>query len=86
MKKTHGIRRMGSAAVDLAYVACGRVSAFFEYNLNVYDVAAGVVLVNEAGGSITDFKGGDDYLWGRQILAANQVHGELLQEIQAHWS
>jgi myo-inositol-1(or 4)-monophosphatase len=86
MQQTHGIRRMGSAAVDLAYVACGRVSGFFEYNLNVYDVAAGVVLVQEAGGTITDFKGGQDYLWGREILAANGVHAALLQQIQNHWS
>jgi len=85
MQRTHGIRRMGSAALDLAYVACGRVSAFFEHNLNIYDVAAGVVLVQQAGGKITDFKDGNEYLWGREILAANQVHGELLEIIQEHW-
>ncbi len=85
MQCTHGIRRMGSAALDLAYVACGRVSAFFEHNLNIYDVAAGVVLVQQAGGKITDFKGGNEYLWGREILAANQVHSELLEIIQEHW-
>ena len=85
MQQTHGIRRMGSAALDLAYVACGRVSAFFEHNLNIYDVAAGVVLVQEAGGSITDFSGGDHYLHGREILAANAVHGELLEIIRRHW-
>lgn len=85
MQRTHGIRRMGSAALDLAYVACGRVSAFFEHNLNIYDVAAGVVLVRQAGGKITDFRGGNDYLNGREILAANQVHGELLEIIQEYW-
>ncbi len=85
MQQTHGLRRMGSAAVDLAYVACGRVSAFFEHNLNVYDVAAGVIIVQQAGGVITDFKGAGDYLWGREILAANGVHHELLKTIRRHW-
>ena len=85
MQRTHGIRRLGSAALDLAYVACGRVSAFFEHNLNIYDVAAGVVLVQQAGGMISDFSGGDNFLRGREILAANEVHKELLEVIQRHW-
>ncbi len=86
MRNTHGIRRMGSAAVDLAYVACGRVSAFFEHNLNIYDVAAGIVIVQQAGGVVTDYQGANNYLTGRQILAANAVHQQLLAAIQKHWN
>ena len=51
LEKTHGIRRLGSAAIDLAYVACGRLEGYFEYNLNAWDVAAGVLIVQQAGGS-----------------------------------
>ncbi len=71
MRNSVGIRRLGSAAVDLAYVACGRFDLYFEYTLNLYDIAGGVVLVKEAGGVITDFAGGDDYLTGAEVLAAN---------------
>lgn len=75
MQSTHGLRRMGSAAVDLAYVACGRFEGFFEYGLNAWDVAAGVLLVQEAGGIVTDFQGGNDYLFGKSIVADNlKVH------------
>jgi len=82
MQKSHGIRRLGSAAVDLAYVACGRVDAFFEYNLNSYDVAAGALIVMEAGGQVTDFEGGKNFLFGRQILASNSmIHSELFTEL-----
>lgn len=71
MRNSVGIRRLGSAAVDLAYVACGRFDLYFEYTLNLYDIAGGVVLVKEAGGVITDFAGGDGYLTGAEVLAAN---------------
>lgn len=71
MQKCHGIRRIGSAAVDLAYVASGRFDGYFEYNLNSYDVAAGIVLVREAGGHIFDFKGGDQCISRREIIATN---------------
>src|SRR5690606_11108618 len=60
MQKCHGLRRIGSAAVDLAYVACGRFDAYFEYNLNSYDVAAGAYLVQQAGGTILNFSGGNE--------------------------
>lgn len=85
MSQTHGVRRMGSAAIDLAYVACGRFDGFFEYNLNPWDVAAGALIVQRAGGKVTDFGGNDNYVFGRQILAANQVHGEMLQLINRHF-
>lgn len=71
MQKTRGIRRFGSAALDLAYVACGRFDAFFEYSLNAWDVAAGAFIVQEAGGCVQDFKGGSDYLFGREMIASN---------------
>lgn len=85
MKNCHGLRRIGSAAVDLAYVACGRCEGFFEYNLNVYDIAAGILIVQEAGGKVSDFNGGNSYLFGREIVAAGSVHNELLEVIQKHW-
>lgn len=71
MIETRGMRRMGSAAVDLAYVACGRFDGFFEHALHAWDVAAGVLLVQEAGGKVTDFKGGDNYLFGEELISAN---------------
>ncbi len=77
MRNTHGLRRLGSAAVDLAYVACGRFDAFYEYGLNAWDVSAGSILVSEAGGKVSDFKGTDDFVFGREILATNgKVHDE----------
>ncbi|WP_339793602.1 inositol monophosphatase family protein [uncultured Imperialibacter sp.] len=85
MKSSHGLRRMGSAAVDLAYVACGRFEAFFEFNLNSWDVAAGVLLVTEAGGTVTDFKGGDNYIFGRELIAGCGIQSELLGTIKKFW-
>ncbi|MEY3643498.1 MAG: hypothetical protein RLZZ207_192, partial [Bacteroidota bacterium] len=87
MQKTHGLRRLGSAAVDLCYVAAGRSEGYFEYNLNSYDVAAGIILVQEAGGKVTDFEGGSDYIFGRHVVATNHsIHEELMGVIAAHWS
>ncbi len=71
MKKTRGIRRFGSAALDLAYVACGRFDAFFEYSLNAWDVAGGAFLVEEAGGKVSDFRGGTNYIYGKELIASN---------------
>ncbi len=71
MKRTHGLRRLGSAAMDLAYVACGRCDGFYEYGLSPWDVAAGAYLVEKAGGRVNDFKGAHDYLHGREIVASN---------------
>lgn len=72
MRHTHGIRRMGAAAVDLCYVACGRMDAFYEFNLNAWDVAAGALIVEEAGGTVTDFSGKKNWLFGKEIIAGNQ--------------
>lgn len=85
LDKTHGIRRLGSAATDLAYVACGRLDGFFEYNLNPWDVAAGSFIVQMAGGIVTDFRGGDNFLFGGELCAAGAAHGEMLKVIQHHW-
>ncbi|MEL7120555.1 MAG: inositol monophosphatase family protein [Bacteroidota bacterium] len=71
MQGTRGIRRLGSAAVDLAYVACGRFDAFYEYSLNIWDVAAGILLVREAGGRVSDFKGQKENLTGAEIVATS---------------
>lgn len=71
MKNTHGLRRIGAAAADLCYLACGRVDAFFEYNLNAWDVAAGALIVKEAGGTINDFKKSNNWLFGKEIVATN---------------
>jgi myo-inositol-1(or 4)-monophosphatase len=68
---THGVRRLGSAATDLAYVACGRFDGFYEYNLSPWDVAAGALIVMQAGGRVSDFKGGDNYLFGRELISGN---------------
>jgi len=86
LEKTHGIRRLGSAAIDLAYVACGRLEGFFEYNLNPWDVAAGTFLVQTAGGIVTDFKNGSNFLYGGELCAANSgVHAEMLRVIRDKW-
>jgi myo-inositol-1(or 4)-monophosphatase len=77
--RSHGVRRAGSAALDLAYVACGRMDAFWEFNLNPWDTAAGILLVEEAGGRVTDFAGGRFQLKSDEILASNGlIHEELI--------
>lgn len=83
MRNTRGLRRLGSAAVDLAYVACGRFDGFYEYGLSPWDVAGGAFLVQEAGGCVSDFSGGGDFLKGREILACNRhVHAGLLEVLK----
>jgi len=78
--RSHGLRRAGSAALDLANVACGRYDGFWEFNLNPWDTAAGVLLVREAGGKVTRFDGSPFRLDSREVLATNGViHEELMQ-------
>ena len=72
MNNTRGIRRFGSAAVDLAYVAAGRFDAFYEHALHSWDVAAGVFILQQAGGKTTDFNGGNNWLFGGEIIAASK--------------
>lgn len=81
--RTHGVRRAGSAALDLCSVACGRFDGFWEFNLNSWDTAAGVLIVEEAGGRASDFSGGPFQLNSRETLASNGlIHDVLLQEFQ----
>ena len=77
--RSHGVRRAGSAALDLAYVAAGRLEGFWEFNLNPWDTAAGILLVEEAGGQVTGFAGQHFKLDSREILASNRlIHAELV--------
>ena len=69
--RSHGVRRAGSAALDLCYVACGRYDAYWEFNLNSWDTAAGVLLVQEAGGKVTNFNGGPFNIDSREVLGSN---------------
>jgi myo-inositol-1(or 4)-monophosphatase len=86
MRNTHGLRRIGSAAVDLAYTACGRFDAFYEYNLNAWDVAAGILIVKQAGGNVVNFKGGEEVIETRELLATNgKITGELLDKVQQYF-
>lgn len=87
MKNTHGLRRLGSAATDLAYVACGRFDGFYEYSLQPWDVAAGAFIVQQAGGIVTDFKGGDKYVFGKELVAGNNIFfDEFLNAIKSHFN
>ncbi len=80
---THGVRRAGSAALDLCNVACGRFDGFWEFNLNPWDTAAGVLIVEEAGGKVTRFDGSPFELNSRETLASNGlIHGALLREFE----
>jgi myo-inositol-1(or 4)-monophosphatase len=77
--RSHGVRRIGSAALDLAYVAAGRLESFWEFNLNPWDTAAGILLVEEAGGKVTDFSGAHYKLDSKEILASNgKIQDELV--------
>jgi myo-inositol-1(or 4)-monophosphatase len=80
---SHGVRRLGSAAVDLAYVACGRFEAFYEYGLNPWDVVGGAFILQQAGGRLSDFSGGNNYIFGKELVATNgAIFDEFLQVIQ----
>jgi myo-inositol-1(or 4)-monophosphatase len=82
LRRSQGVRRAGSAALDLAYVACGRLDGFFEIRLSPWDIGAGVLLVREAGGTATDFAGISTSLTGTTIVASNGIiHAEMLQVI-----
>jgi myo-inositol-1(or 4)-monophosphatase len=81
--RTHGVRRAGSAALDLCYVACGRFDGFWEFNLNPWDTAAGVLIVEEAGGKVSSFDGSPFQLNSRETLASNGlIHDSLVHEFQ----
>jgi len=84
MENSHGIRRLGSAATDLAYVACGRFDAFYEYSLSPWDVAGGTFILKQAGGKVSDFSGSDNYIFGKELIATNAlIFDEFLENVQA---
>jgi myo-inositol-1(or 4)-monophosphatase len=86
MQNCHGLRRLGSAATDLVYTAAGRFDAFYEYNLNSWDVAAGIVILKQAGGHVVNFKGGDEVLDTRELLATNgRITKEMIAIIQTYF-
>jgi myo-inositol-1(or 4)-monophosphatase len=81
---SRGLRRFGAAALDLVWTASGRFSGFYETNLAPWDVAAGALIVKEAGGNITDFSGGNNWLYGGEIVASNsRLHTNMLEILQA---
>jgi len=85
IENTHGVRRIGSAAVDMAWVACGRFDGFFEYGLNRWDVAAGIKIIEEAGGMVSDFAGNRTSIDGTEIVAANnRIFDTFRQEVEKH--
>ncbi len=81
--RSHGVRRAGSAAIDLAYVACGRIDGFWEFNLNPWDTSAGYLLVEEAGGTVTHFDGSRFTLDSREVLATNGLIAEEMKTMFA---
>lgn len=86
ISNTHGVRRLGSAAADLAWVAAGRADGFFEYGLSPWDVAAGAIIVKEAGGEVSDFSNGNNFLMGKEIVADNgKIHEEFLGHFRKYY-
>jgi len=87
LASARGIRRLGSAALDLTYVACGKMDAFYETQLNPWDIAAGTILVREAGGVVTDFSGNGDFVSKKQIIASNgHLHQDITEILGRHIS
>jgi myo-inositol-1(or 4)-monophosphatase len=83
IRRTQDLRRLGSAATDLAYVAAGRFEGFYEISLNAWDVAAGSFLVQQAGGKVTDFQGGDDFIFGGSLVSSNGIiQAEMLEVVK----
>jgi len=83
LKVNTAIRKLGSAALDMAYVASGRCDGFLQRNLNYWDIAAGIILVKEAGGYVTDFNGKDEYIKNKSILAANsKINKEMIDVLR----
>ena len=83
LKINTAIRKLGSAALDMAYVAAGRCDGFWHRNLNYWDYAAGIVIVKEAGGFVTDFKGGHEYVENETILVTNsRIDEEMIKVLK----
>lgn len=87
MRNSRGLRRLGTAAMDLAYVACGRYDGFYEYGLKSWDVAAGTIIVQNAGGVNMDFGGGNDFVFGKEIVSVNaNISKEFLKQVKLHFN
>lgn len=85
MEELQGIRRPGAASFDLCCVACGRFDGFYEYSLHAWDVAAAALIIKEAGGTVTNWMGEDDWLFGQRMVAGNpDIHAHLLNRIKEH--
>jgi myo-inositol-1(or 4)-monophosphatase len=85
IKNTSGIRRAGSASLDLAHVACGRFDGFWEFSLSPWDIAAGCLLIQEAGGLVTDLQGEQDFMQNGHVLAGNpKIHAKMLEVVRPH--
>ena len=85
LKNSHGVRRLGSAATDIAYIACGRFEAFYEYGLHPWDISAATIILREAGGRVSDFSGKESDLSGSEIVAASEsVFNEILQVVNRY--
>src|SRR5262245_28354408 len=83
LTESQGVRRGGSAALDLCYTALGRVDGFWELDLLPWDTAAGILILEEAGGRVTDFSGQPFSVYGRQLLASNgAIHEEMLEVLR----
>jgi myo-inositol-1(or 4)-monophosphatase len=83
LMEARGIRRLGSAALDLAYVAAGRFDGFWEASLNPWDMAAGTLIVEEAGGRVTDYEGKKVDIYGKRVVASNgKIHDQMLRVIR----
>jgi len=86
IKESHGFRRLGAAALDLAYVAAGRYDAFFEKGLKPWDMAAGILLIEEAGGKFSDFEGNHEVIFGKSIVASSPgIYDQLFDKINAYY-
>lgn len=87
MENSRGLRRLGSAAADMAYVACGRFDAFYEYGLHPWDVAAGTIIIRQAGGIVSDFNNGESFMESKRLLASNgAIHKAMLQAIDQYFA
>lgn len=86
VKNCRGMRRWGAAAVDLVYTAAGRYDGFYEYSLNAWDVAAGCIILENAGGKVSDFSGNDNHIFGKELISGNpQIHKQLLEKVKNHF-
>lgn len=86
LHSTRGMRRLGSAALDMAWTACGRFEGFYEYGLNPWDVAAGTIIVEEAGGKVTEFDGGDNPIFGEDLSCTNgHIHEAFYRVLKTYF-